>query len=253
MRYSVAHLTYSFPEDWQQDVFQQSLGDLGFDTFDGNDAYIPTAALQANKQAIDALIAQTEGVEIVSLQDCPNEDWNATWEEEHPIEELPLGVHIKPRCAFGNGHHETTGMLIEALLDRSNAFHKVLDMGCGTGVLGIIAKKCGATEVCAVDIDENSVRNAQENAELNNVQLDIRLGDTPPEGEYDLILANIHRNIILEQLPAYTRSLLPNGEIWVSGFYAEDIPVLIDKAQQLGLNEVARKQKGNWCMLQLKR
>ncbi len=253
MRYSVAQLKYSFQEQWQQDVFEQALCDLGFEVFDGSDAYIPTSILQANQDEINALITDTIGVELIGLQDCADEDWNAVWEAEHPAEELPLGVVIVPHCAFGAGHHETTSMLIDALIERQGAFRQVLDMGCGTGVLAIFAKKCGAASVWAVDMDENSVRNTQENAQRNAVCLDVCLGDTPPKGKYDLIVANIHRNILLEQLPLYAQYLYPNGEVWLSGFYSDDIPSLIEKAQEAGLKECGRNKRGEWYMLQLKK
>ncbi len=253
MRYSVAHLRYSFPEQWQQDVFEQALCNLGFEVFDGSDAYIPTTILQARQEEIKALITNTVGVELMNLQDCADEDWNAVWESEHPAEELPLGVVIVPHCAFGAGHHETTSMLIDALIERQEAFPQVLDMGCGTGVLAVLAKKCGAASVRAVDMDENSVRNTQENALRNGVSIEVCLGNTPPKGNYDLILANIHRNILLEQLPLYAQYLNPNGEVWLSGFYSDDIPPLVETAQHAGLKECGRNKRGEWCMLQLKK
>lgn len=253
MQYSVAHLAYSFAEPWQQDLFEQSLCDAGFDAFDGEQAYIPTALLRARRTEIEALIHDTEGVRLLSFEDCPEEDWNATWESEHEVKQLPMNVRITPRCAFGAGHHETTFMMVDALVENKGRFARVLDMGCGTGVLGIMAAKCGATHVVAVDIDEQSVRNAQENAGQNDVQMDIRQGDTPPAGEYDLILANIHRNILLAQMPDYANYTAPNGEVWLSGFYEADVPVLIDAAAQSGLTHIATRARGKWRMIQLKR
>lgn len=253
MRYSVAHLRYSFPEAWQQDVFEQALCDLGFEAFDGSDAYIPTTILRTRQEEIKAMITNTVGVELMNLQDCADEDWNAVWESEHPAEELPLGVVIVPHCAFGAGHHETTSMLVDALIKRQGAFPQVLDMGCGTGVLAIFAKKCGAASVRAVDMDENSVRNTQENAQRNGVSIEVCFGNTPPKGNYDLILANIHRNILLEQLPLYAQYLNLNGEVWLSGFYSDDIPSLVKTAHHAGLKECGRNKRGEWCMLQLKK
>ena len=125
----------------------------------------------------------------------------------------------------------------------------VLDMGCGTGVLGIMAKKCGATQVVAVDIDDKSVINTQENALANNVELDVRLGGTPPDGEYDLILANIHRNILIEHMPAYVKNLKAGGEIWLSGFYAEDIPYLSHAAEITGLHMTETRHTNEWQWL----
>ncbi len=256
MQYSVVHLTYSFAEDWEQDLFEQAMCDIGFEVFDGDNAYIQTAVLAENQEALQAVIADTEGVALLSIEQCEDINWNAEWEAEHEIEELPLGVRITPHCAFGAGHHETTSMMIEALLDAQaqgyfvQARH-ILDMGCGTGVLGIMAKKCGAESVVAVDIDDKSVANTLENAEANQVVLDVRLGSTPPDGEYDLILANIHRNILVEHMPAYAKSLKIGGEVWLSGFYAEDIPHLVNAAETVGLRHTETRHTNEWNWIRL--
>ena len=255
MQYSVVHLNYSFTEDWQQELLEQELGDLGFEVFDGSDAYIQTAVLDDNNEAIQALLSEAEGVTLLSIEQCEDINWNAAWEAEHEIIELPLGVRITPHCAFGAGHHETTSMMIEALLQAQadGVFAHpttVLDMGCGTGVLGIMAKKCGATNVIAVDIDDKSVANAHENAMANHTTLDIRLGNTPPDGPFDLILANIHRNILIQQMPAYARNLTANGQLWLSGFYAEDIPYLVAAAEEEALYLTHTHTRGEWQMLQ---
>lgn len=257
MRYSVAHFVYQFIEDWQQDLFEQSMCDIGFEVFDGPNAYIQTAVLEEQRTAIEALIAEVEGVTLINWEECPDENWNAQWEAEHEIIELPMGVRITPHCAFGAGHHETTSMMIHALIEAKNndwfnEARSVLDMGCGTGVLGIMAKKCGAKNVVAVDIDDKSVANALENAETNEVTMDIRLGSIPPEGKYDLILANIHRNILVLQMPAYAKYLKPEGELWLSGFYAEDIPYLVTAAEEVGLTHIATYQRGEWQMIKCK-
>ena len=254
MQYSVVHLTYSFAEEWEQDLLEQALCDIGFEVFDGADAYIQTAVLEENQEALQALIADTEGVALLGIEACEDINWNAAWEAEHEIVELPMGVRITPHCAFGAGHHETTSMMIEALLEaKEQGFflteRHVLDMGCGTGVLGIMAKKCGATSVVAVDIDDKSVANTLENAEANNVTIDVRLGSTPPDGAYDLILANIHRNILVEHMPAYAKSLQQGGELWLSGFYAEDIPHLQQAAEAAGLQHIETKERGDWRWL----
>ena len=254
MQYSVVHLTYSFAEEWEQDLLEQSLCDIGFEVFDGADAYIQTAVLEENQEALQALIADTKGVALIGIEACEDINWNAAWEAEHEIVELPMGVRITPHCAFGAGHHETTSMMIEALLEaKEQGFflteRHVLDMGCGTGVLGIMAKKCGATSVVAVDIDDKSVANTLENAEANGVTIDVRLDSTPPDGVYDLILANIHRNILIEHMPAYAKSLQQGGELWLSGFYAEDIPHLQQAAEAAGLQHIETKERGDWRWL----
>ena len=110
MQYSVVHLSYSFTEDWQQELLEQDLCDLGFEVFDGADAYIQTAIFEENREAIQELLSQTEGVLLLGTEQCEDINWNAAWEAEHEIIELPLGVRITPHCAFGAGHHETTSM-----------------------------------------------------------------------------------------------------------------------------------------------
>ena len=258
MQYSVVHLTYSFAEEWEQDLLEQAMCDIGFEVFDGADAYIQTAILEENKESLEALLSETEGVALLGIEQCEDINWNAAWEAEHEIIELPLGVRITPHCAFGAGHHETTSMMIEALLQtQETGFFahptRVLDMGCGTGVLGIMAKKCGAESVVAVDIDDKSVANSIENAEANTVELDVRLGSTPPDGNYDLILANIHRNILLDQMPAYAKNLKQGGEVWLSGFYAEDIPYLTKAAESVGLEHTETRSKDEWQWIRLKK
>ena len=258
MQYSVVHLTYSFSETWQQDLFEQAMCDMGFEVFDGANAYIQTAILEGSQDMIQSLIANTEGVALVNIEQCEDINWNATWEAEHEIVELPLGVHITPHCAFGAGHHETTRMMIEALIEaQENGWFQqdrsILDMGCGTGVLGIMAKKCGATNVVAVDIDDKSVANSLENAAANGVEMDVRLGSTPPDGNYDLILANIHRNILIEQMPAYAQILTSNGEVWLSGFYAEDIPYISHISESVGLHITETRNDKEWQWTRLKK
>ena len=258
MLYSVVHLKYTFAETWQQDLFEQAMCDIGFEVFDQSNAYIQTSVLSANKALLNTLIADTEGVEMLGIEECEDINWNAAWEAEHEVEELPFGVRITPHCAFGAGHHETTSMMIEALLEAAENYRLdrnalVLDMGCGTGVLGIMAKKCGAAHVVAVDIDDKSVTNTLENAAANHVKLDVRLGDTPPAGEYHLILANIHRNILVAQIPLYAQYLKHGGEVWLSGFYADDIPYLMEAAEAVGLQHVETRSKNEWQWIRLKK
>ncbi|MBR1877832.1 MAG: 50S ribosomal protein L11 methyltransferase [Paludibacteraceae bacterium] len=251
MLYCVIHIQTSFAEDWQKDLFDQQLCDLGVDTIDGEDYYIPTDLWQQNQAAV------TEHLSALcfpfSVSEVPDENWNAAWEAEHPVQQLPLGVTIIPHCAFGAGHHETTSMMINALMEADLEGKTVLDHGTGTGVLAIFAKRLGAKQVVAVDIDEKAVANAKENALLNNVEIDVRLGDsipTPSCGElekgYDLILANIHRNILLANMPTYAHHLAPGGELWLSGFYESDCTLLKDAAEAHGLTLIDIRASGEW-------
>lgn len=228
-----------------RDIQTQQLADIGFEVFDGDDAYIQTQ--MADPEAIAQILS---GIPY-SIEECPDENWNATWEEEHPVMELPNGIRIIPHCAFGAGHHQTTGMMlsgIETILP-SLREKRVLDMGCGTGVLAIMAAQLGATDVLAVDIDEKATANTEENAHENGVQLRILTQSTVPQGEYDLILANIHRNILLAQMADYARYLSQDGRLLLSGFYADDIPALSEEAKQHGLQVLDQQSADEWCML----
>ena len=249
MRYHCLHIETRFAEEWQADVFNQQICELGMDTIDGNAYYIPSEVWEANRAEIESLCAETEGATLLSVEECPDENWNAMWEAEHPKMELPLGITIVPHCAFGAGHHETTSMMIESLMGTDLTGKKVLDHGTGTGVLAIFAKRLGAESVIAVDIDEKSVENAQENAALNGEIIEVRLGSTPPEGPYDLILANIHRNILLANMPAYAANLTPKGELWLSGFYESDCAALQEAAEAEGLRVTDVLARHEWRMM----
>lgn len=267
MRYHVIHLKTAFDAEWQQEVFDQTLCDLGVDTIDGTDYYIPSDVLERQISDIQSHISHTAGVTLLGIEACPDENWNATWESEHPMQELPLGVRIIPHCAFGAGHHETTSMMIETLIEAFSAqpsvFRNVLDHGTGTGVLAIFAKRLGAEYVLALDIDDKSVTNALENAALNDVTIDVRLSNDQlpithnpsPVTPYPfhLILANIHRNILLAFMPQYAAILAPEGELWLSGFYEEDAKTLIEAARPYGLQPIETKMNGEWCMIRLKK
>ena len=278
MKYHVFHITTDFAEEWQKEVFDQELCDLGVDTIDAGlepeqaghaDYYIPSDLWAQNQEAIQAQISETEGATLLSVDEVPDDNWNAVWEAEHPVQELPLGVKIIPHCAFGAGHHETTAMMIEALIHFKSQISKlkfnVLDNGCGTGVLGIFAKKLGAAHVLAVDIDDKSVQNTLENAALNGVELDVRLGSVSEQGErsvlcqtegrsvFDLVLANIHRNILLAQMPIYARIIKEGGEVWMSGFYETDCPALEEEAKKNGLRLIEVRANGEWRMMRCRK
>lgn len=252
MQYTVACFDYSFVHEWEKDLFEQQLADIGFEAFNESEAYIQTA--QFDLLSLQTLVDSTPGVTMIDVRACEDANWNAVWDAEHADQELALGVHITPCCAFGAGHHETTSMMIDALLAARGSHllkdtSSVLDMGCGTGVLAIMAKRCGAGEVLAVDIDDKSVDNARDNATHNGEAITVQVGSVPPAGQYDLIMANIHRNILIDQLPSYAAYLLPQGEVWLSGFYASDVPNLVACAQEVGLSHTATYNKKEWCML----
>ena len=256
MQYTVIHLAYNFTEDWQQPIFEQELADMGVEVFDQSDAYIQTNILAECKQQIEEFINQYPDVTLLDYEECPDQNWNAQWEAEHQPILLPLGVRITPHCAFGAGHHETTSMMVNAIIEaqQQQRFHHdthVLDMGCGTGILAIMAKKCGAGHVLAVDIDDKSIANTIENASDNATQIDTLLADTPPQGQYDFILANIHRNILIAHMPYYAQYLKNSGELWMSGFYEQDISYIVQEAQAYGLQHTNTYAQGEWRMITL--
>ena len=253
MRYHCIHIKTNFAEEWQRDVFDQQICELGVDTIDGEDYYIPSELWEKQMSNIKSQISNTEGATLLSVEKCPDENWNAAWEAEHPVHELPLGIKIIPHCAFGAGYHETTSLLINTLVSSHLTDKIVLDHGTGTGVLAIFAKHLGAKHVIAVDIDEKSVENAKENAALNGEEIDVRLGDTVPEGQYDLILANIHRNVLLANMSAYAAHLMPNGELWLSGFYESDCPALQTAAEANGLTLIDILSNGEWRLMRCRK
>lgn len=157
--------------------------------------------------------------------------------------------------SFGTGHHQTTHMMLELALSLSLNNKTVLDMGCGTGILAILASKMGAQVVDAVDHDPWCVENAKENVTKNQCQnITVTLGEEikRKDSYYDVIFANINRNVLVEQLPSYAKVLHPKGSLLLSGFYKEDIPILEERCNQFGLQIVERKQKEAWCALRCK-
>lgn len=259
------------------DMLAGLLGEIGFETFvpstEGLKAYIQQDLFSCD--VLEECIANypIPSVEILySVEEAPDENWNQTWEEEGfkpivigkdiavhttkhtDIPKVTFDILIHPCQAFGTGSHQTTRLILSTLKDM-NLFHKfVVDAGTGTGILSIMAVKCGAEKVLAYDIDEWSVKNALSNAELNHVekQVDVLLGCADVLNDtngVDLLIANINRNILMNDLPAFRKTLNPKGQIILSGFYTEDVPLLEEKAAQLGLVRIAIKEEDGWAML----
>jgi ribosomal protein L11 methyltransferase len=203
----------------------------------------------------------------------PHENWNAIWEADfHPVvvepyctilapfhdqtEIVGIPIQIQPQMSFGTGHHQTTFMMTKALFELEQMPAKVLDMGTGTGVLAIIAEKLGAERIIAVDIEDWSVENTIENAQRNGCsKIDAVCGDIDvvPSIGYGLILANINKNVLKSHMASYCNLLEPNGVILLSGFFESDAQELLKVCNDLGLIEIGRLTKEEWCCLKLKK
>lgn len=255
------------------DVLAALLADAGCDTFEPSDSSLTAYILQDtySEPAIRAAISNTlalfpvtvpegspEGLSITfTSSPAPDENWNAAWEAEHHFEPIALPdgqlLHIIPRQAFGSGEHATTRLMITLLAQLAPlAGATVIDAGCGTGILGIAALKLGAARVFAYDIDEWSVRNAQDNFALNGQTGEITLGDArclADAPQASVLLANINRNILLGDLPAFAAHLQPGGHLLLSGFYEADIDALLAAAVPLGLRHLATLADGDWRAL----
>lgn len=182
------------------------------------------------------------------IYDAKHPDLHPTTSADH------IEIGIEAKLAFGTGNHETTRMIVSTLLGMNLAKKRVLDCGCGTGILGIACSKMGASEIVGYDIDEWSVNNAQHNAQLNEVDnMEVLFGNATVishiSGMFDVVMANINRNILLEDMKAFRSVLNEGGYLILSGFYTEDIPVLTEKAEELGLREVGRKTDEGWACL----
>ncbi|MDM1296601.1 50S ribosomal protein L11 methyltransferase [Sphingobacterium sp. N143] len=259
-------------EEWQKDLFIADLADIGFDTFEDTEsgfaAYIPAANLDL--QALETLmLGLPDGLSVdYSVQEIENQNWNKLWESNfNPIEvggqcyvratfheskpEFPFEIIIDPKMSFGTGHHQTTSMMLQYILENDFEGKEVLDMGCGTGILAILTSKKKASAVLAVDYDEICVESVKENSLLNHVNnIDTICGsfEVLKDKTFDIILANINRNILLEQLPQYALSINQDGALYLSGFYEEeDLAMLSDAASLLGFEFVSKKVLNNWC------
>ena len=175
----------------------------------------------------------------------------------HEAANTPYEIIIDPKMSFGTGHHETTYMMLQFLLKEDLSHKKVLDMGCGTSVLAIMAEKRGATDVTAIDIDEWCVENSAENIARNACKhIQVLLGDASALAQFnhfDFIIANINRNILLSDIPLYTNVLADEGILLLSGFYESDMPAIVEKAKECGLSFVENIERNNWVAVKLKK
>ncbi|MFD2599746.1 50S ribosomal protein L11 methyltransferase [Sphingobacterium corticis] len=272
MKYTSVAFSSATIEAWQKDLLIAALGDIGYDTFEDNDngfvAYIPSANLDI--PALETVLVQeTEGYDIeYDVQEVEEQNWNVLWESNFqpitvdnrlhvratfhaPQPQYEYEIIIDPKMSFGTGHHQTTAMMLSYVLQNDFAEKEVLDMGCGTGILAIAASKCGAKTILAVDYDEICVESVKENVLLNDVKnVETELGsiDKIDGKSFDIILANISRNILVDHLEAYSQVLSGNGCLYLSGFYeGEDLDIIKQKAQSNGLVFSNHHVLDRWC------
>lgn len=274
------YLAYHFSIDpllTGRDILVYELGEAGFDSFvetdNGLDAFIPED--QYRNGAVEEILAQYAEVLNASftIERIEQKNWNAEWESNfHPIEvnaqclirapfheaqdTYAYQLVIRPQMSFGTGHHETTWLMAGRMFGLDLKGKSVLDMGCGTGVLAILAKKLEADAVTAIDIDEWSYLNTIENAELNNTTaIIVEKGDAAllAGRHFQVILANINRNVLIADMPSYVRSLSAGGTILFSGIFVTDVPLIRSTAEGLGLIFEGMEEKNNWVVLQFKK
>jgi len=256
------------------DILSATLGEIGFESFVESESGI-TGYIQLNlfhEENLKEMIKNfpIEQVEILySQKEMEDKNWNEEWEKNYfqPIvignrcvihstfhKDIPKAEYdilINPQMAFGTGHHETTSLIIAELLDSELKEKSVLDMGCGTSILAILARMKGASPITAIDIDSWCVENSKDNIELNKVtDVTVELGNAnnlKGRTPYDIIIANINRNILLNDMRYYVTCMKKNSEIYMSGFYVSDIPMIKEEAESLGLQFIHFKEKNNWA------
>ncbi|MCK5840237.1 MAG: 50S ribosomal protein L11 methyltransferase [Bacteroidales bacterium] len=258
-----------------REIIIAELAEIGFESFMEESellqAYIP--ASEFDFEAVNDLEFIKKNSTIVTLEHnlINDKNWNAVWESNYkpviipgkcairapfhkPVPGLKFDIIIEPKMSFGTAHHETTAMMIELLFEINPTSMTVLDMGCGTGVLAILASKMGAIQVTAIDNDQWAYNNTKENIIKNNVSnVDVYLGDasTPGTKKYDLILANINRNILIADIPEYENCLNTGGTLLLSGFLTQDIPIIQENAQENGFEFRYSINKNNWAAVVL--
>lgn len=262
-------------QDYRQDLLINELAGIGFDTFEeiekGFSAFISESAY--NAELLESVLQSYREMFVFSYEQIfiPQKNWNEVWESNfepleikgqvyiratfhEPKNTFPYEIVIDPKMAFGTGHHQTTTLMMEWLLETDLNNKEVLDMGCGTAILGILASKLGAAEIDAIDYDDVCYLSARENAELNKIQnLVAYCGskEVIPNKLYDIILANINRNILLDQISRYSEVLTKGGLLFLSGFYEEDINVLVEECKMSNLEYVHHKKLNEWVAVKL--
>ena len=269
-------------EEWANDLLASMLGEVGFESFEetsrGIIGYCPAPAFDeaAMKQIVAELPIADASMIAYRIETIADQNWNAVWEQNgyEPIEitseciihasnkeisqDYKYDIIINPVQSFGSGYHETTRMILTYLLEMDITDKAVLDMGCGTGVLGILACLRGAGSLVSIDIDEWSWRNAIENIEANDIEgAEVVLGDASLLTDYptcfDIVLANINRNILLADLEAYVSTMTPDSYIIMSGFYLDDLAMIQSKAKSLGLRYIDHRTDNDWTAVRFQK
>jgi ribosomal protein L11 methyltransferase len=274
MQYIKLKLTIQPNEEYVVDLLASFLGEIGFESFeaitDGMLAYIHQSSFDENelKSLLGNFPYATNIQYLITQIDQVN--WNEEWEKHYfkpiiidercvihssfhrDIPQLEYNIIIDPKMSFGTGHHETTSLMIGEILTIELEGKSVLDMGCGTAVLAILAAKRGACPVVGIDIDTWCTENSLENIQANGVEwINIELGDasTLINRNFDVIIANINRNILLEDMKQYSDCLNKGGVLYMSGFYSSDIPVLAEEAKRNNLQLVSSGEKNKWAIV----
>ncbi len=274
MKYFEVTFTNHPCNETTNDVVSALAGEIGFESFveweNGVQAYIQQNLFdeEALKEMVNEFPLPDTHI-TYTIQEAEDKDWNEEWEKNF-FQPIVIGdrccIHstfhkdtpkteyeilINPQMAFGTGHHETTSSIICELLDADLNGKNVLDMGCGTSILAILASMRGAKAVTAIDIDDWCVNNSRDNIALNNIHnIEVKWGDAALlEGHepFDVIIANINRNILLADMSRYAACMHSGSELFMSGFYVEDIPAIQEKAESLGMTFLHHREKNNWA------
>ena len=267
---------YSFTapsSDIQHDMLTTMLAEIGFDSFMDEDRCLKAYCSADNRDdfAVENLLLDPAffDLHLLKVEEMPDKDWNELWETSYqpvvvnercrvraPFHEpdsiFEFDLVIEPKMSFGTANHETTAQIIQLMLETDFQRKEVLDMGSGTAVLAILAKKLGAARTVAIDNDEWAYRNAFTNIELNGIsEIEIVLGDALAiQGKFDVVLANINRNILLRDMYHYVDAMNPDAHIFFSGFYTEDLPSIQEEAERLGLRYCRHLSRNNWVAVE---